>query len=425
MNQLKRVLGLPLLTFYGTGMILGAGIYSLIGKAAGQAKESLWMAFILAALAALLTAFSYAELGTMFPKAGAEYFYIKKSFPQIRWAAISVGLLMAFSGAISSATLALAFSGYLANFITLPFSLTASVLLIFLTLVNISGIKQSSLVNVVFTLIEVSGLLIIIYIGSQSSEFGQALSAKPAMGTVSAAALIVFAYFGFENIVTLAEESRNPEKDISRAIFLSMGITTILYILVSLSVLALLSPHELAQSQAALADVTQKYSPKMARTLSAIALFATANTAMIAMITSSRILYGMSNDKSLPLFFSKVSFTNKTPWVAALFILAVSLLLIPIGRVEIVAGASSFITMICFLLVNLALIYLRLTQPDLKRPYKVPFSYRKIPILPVIAGLLCLIFLFQFNAHIYSIGAAILAICVAAGFLINTQESNK
>lgn len=418
MNQLKRVLGLPLLTFYGTGMILGAGIYSLIGKAAGQAGESLWIAFILAALAALLTAFSYAELGTMFPNSGAEYFYIRKAFPRVRWAAISIGLLMAFSGAISSATLALAFSGYLANYTTLSVLFTAGSLLFMLALVNISGIKQSSLVNVVFTLIEVSGLLIFIYIGSQSSEFGQALSAKPGGGTVSAAALIVFAYFGFENIVSLAEESRKPEKHISRAIFLSMAISTILYILVSLSALALLRPQELAESQAALADATQKYSMKIAGLLSIIALFATANTAMIAMITSSRILYGMSNDKSLPLFFSKVSFINKTPWVATIFVLAVSLLLIPIGRIEIVAGVSSFLTMICFLTVNLALIYLRLTQPDLKRPFKVPFSFRKIPILPVVASVLCIIFLFQFNAQIYYIAAIIMVLCVAVAFLI-------
>lgn len=425
MNQLKRVLGLPLLTFYGTGMILGAGIYSLIGKAAGQAGDSLWISFLLAALAALLTAFSYAELGTMFPRAGAEYIYIRKTFPRARWAAISIGLLMAFSGAVTSATLALAFSGYLANFTTFPSLFSAGILLVLLTLVNVSGIKQSSLVNVIFTLIEVSGLLIFIYIGSQSPEFGRALSAQPSIETVSASAIIIFAYFGFENIVTLAEESKNPEKDISRAIFLSIGITTLLYVLVSLSALGLLSPHELAESQAALADATQKYSPKVAGILGAIALFATANTAMIGMITSSRILYGMSNDESLPIFFSKVSFKNKAPWVAALFVLAVSLLLIPIGRVEIVAGVSSFLTMICFLTVNLTLIYLRITQPGLKRPFKIFFSFRKIPIMPVIASLLCLLFLFQFNKQIYYISAIISALCLAAGFFIHARKSNN
>lgn len=424
MEKLSRVLGLPLLTFYGTGMILGAGIYTIIGKAAGVAQESLWLGFVLAAIAALFTALSYAELATMFPRAGAEYIYLKSAFPKYKWAAIASGLMMAFAGASTASTVAVAFTGYLETFISTPVLLSAGMLLILFTILNITGLKQSSWVNVIFTLIEVGGLIVFIYLGMQNPKFGEALSAKPNFSTLSSAALIIFAYFGFENTVNLIEETKKPEKNIPLAILLSLGISTALYLLVSFAALALLSPDELSQSNAALTDATkQSTHPKMAGVLSGIALFSTANTALIALVTTSRILYGMANDYSLPAMLAKVSGKRKTPWVSALVVLAVSLLLLPLGKVEVLASISSFATMISFMAINVALIYLRVHAPERERPFRIPLSIKKIPVIPVLGFILSLTFCLQFKGTVYSVGLLLFAVAIATGVWFSFKGS--
>lgn len=415
MEKLKRVLNLPLLTFYGTGMILGAGIYTIIGKAAGVAQESLWLGFILAAIAALMTALSYAELATMFPKAGAEYIYIKNAFPKYKWASIASGLMMAFAGAATASTVAVAFTGYLETFISIPTLLAAGALLIIFTLLNIVGLKESSWVNVIFTLIEVGGLILFIYLGIKNPQFGKVLSAKPNFTTLSSAALIIFAYFGFENTVNLIEETKKPERNIPLSILLSLGISTALYILVALSALALLPPEELAQSNATLTDAAKQASPKAAGILGGVALFSTANTALIALVTTSRILYGMAHDHSLPAALAKVSGKRKTPWVSALVVLTVTLLLIPLGKVEVLASVSSFATMIAFTAINLALIFLRIRKPHKRRPFRVPLSIKKIPLFPVLGALLAVIFCFQFEGTVYTVGFLLVAVAVTTG----------
>jgi basic amino acid/polyamine antiporter, APA family len=405
---LDRTLGLPMLTFYGTGMILGAGIYSIIGKAAGIAGDGLWQGFLLAAVASLLTALSYAELATMYPSAGGEYIYLRKAFVNQRWVAASVGIIVTFAGCASAATVAVAFAGYLQHFVNWPHLAVACGLLVVFTAVNIIGIKQSSWINAIFTLIEVSGLVLFIWLGWKSPDFGEALLATPRTATVASAALIVFAYLGFENIVNLAEEAKAPEKNIPRAILLSLLISTALYVLVSLAAVALMPPEQLAQTDSALMDAAMKSSASLARILGGIALFSTANTALIGLITTSRILYGISKDGSLPRILSKTLTKQKTPWVAGLVSLVVASLLLPLGKVEVLAGIASFSTMVAFIVVNVTLIILRKKQPQTKRPFKVPFSVAGVPLLPLFAVGCCSIFLFQFDWEVHLIGLLVL-----------------
>lgn len=414
---LKRTLGLTMLTFYGTGMILGAGIYSIIGQAAGLAGPGVWQGFALAAIAAFLTALSYAELATLFPKAGGEYIYLRSAFPRERWAAATTGILMTFAGCASAATVALAFSSYLQYFVSAPHFLVASSLLALFTAVNIFGIKQSSWVNAIFTIIEAAGLILFIWLGWQSPIFGEALAAAPSMRIVSSAALIIFAYFGFENIVNLIEETKEPEKTIPRAILLSLGISTCLYVLVSLAAVALMPPEQLALTESALMDAAKSSAPKFVGILGGIALFSTANTALIALITTSRIVYGISKDKSLPRIFSKTLSKKNTPWVAAIFVFIFSVLLLPIGKVETVASVSAFVTMIAFIAVNVAVIILRVKSPNLNRPFRVPLSIHKIPVIPILGIIVCFIFLSQFKLEVYMIGLAAMICSLGAYFL--------
>jgi APA family basic amino acid/polyamine antiporter len=414
---LKRSLSLTMLTLYGTGMILGAGIYSIIGQAAGKAGYGLWQGFVLAAVVALLTALSYAELATMFPKAGGEYIYLRNAFAGQRWIAATIGIVMTFAGCATAATVALAFASYLQHFIESSRFLVASGLLIFFTGINVLGIKQSSWINAVFTAIEVFGLVLFIWLGWQHADIGNALYTAPSAATVTSAALIIFAYFGFENMVNLAEETKDPGKTIPRAILLSLSISTILYIFVSLAAVALMPPAQLAQTESALTDAAMNSSRNIAGILGGIALFSTANTALIALLTTSRIIYGISKEDSLPKFLSKTLMLRKTPWVAALLALVLSVALLPLGRVETVASVAAFTTMIAFIAVNAALIALRLNQPTRERPFKVPLALKTVPIFPLLGIACCLIFLLQFGSEVYFIGIAAFA-CSAGIYLL-------
>ena len=402
-----------MLTFYGLGMILGAGVYSIIGKAAGLAGESLWLGFILAAMAAALTALSYAELATLYPKAGAEYFFLKNAFPKKQWLATTIGVLMFFAGAATATTVAMAFAGYLRHFVEFPVIMCASGILIVFSVINLIGVRVSGWFNIVFTGIEIAGLILFITLGVTSKTWTLALTTPPTWGTLSSAALIIFAYLGFENIVNLSEETKDPVRTIPKAILLSMILATTLYVLVSLVAVGLITPEELANSQAPLVDAAAKHSRWVTVTLGATALFSTANTALIALITTSRILFGIANDGALPKIFAKLSSQWKTPWVATLAAMCISLLLLTLGAIEMVASVSAFATLVTFVAVNLALIVLRFKQPKLKRTFSVPLRIGRLPILPVLAMLICTVFLFQFSlqVNLVGMGCVLLALC--------------
>ena len=214
--------------------------------------------------------------------------------------------------------------------------------------------------------------------------------------------------------MTLSEEAKNPTRDIPRAIFISVVVSSVLYILVSLAALSLVSPKQIAESSAPLMLVAQTVSSRYGNILGIVALFSTANTALISMMGASRVLFGMAKTKTLPSSVAHVLPKRKTPWFAALLILTVALALLPLGKIEIVASISALATLIAFIAVNLAMIFLRFSEPSLKRPFRVPFSIGKVPILPVLAILFSLVFMTQFNLIVYVIAGIFLA---AAGLI--------
>lgn len=405
-----------MLTFYGTGMILGAGIYSIIGKAAEKTGDTLWLGFLLAGLAAFLTALSYAELSTMFPKAGAEFVYLREAFKKHRWLGSTAGLAMAFSGAATAAAVAMAFSGYLSQFISgVSESLVAVAVLSLFTMVSVTGIRASGWFNVVSTLIEVSGLALIIYFGVTSEKFGAVLEATPHLGTLSGSAIIIFSFFGFESIANLAEEAKDPRRDLPRAIIFSVIISTLLYLLVALSASALLSAEKLALSSAPLMDVARTASASSGKILGGIALFSTANTALISLIGASRILYGMSRGQVLPKMLSQTLPKRQTPWLASLIVLLGAILFLPLGKLEIVAQVSALATMFVFFAVNVALMSLRKSAPAADRPFRVRPDIKSIPLLPALGATATLLLLTQFEMQIYAIGGTFLLLA-ATGF---------
>lgn len=409
-RKLRRKIGLFGLTASGVGMILGAGIYALIGKATGVAGNTVWMSFLLGALISSFTGLSYAELSSMIPKAAAEVSYAREAF-EGNLAPFLIGWIIIFTEVVSISTVALGFGGYFDGLFGVPTVLASLALIILLSILNFVGIEKSSKVNIVFTVIEVSGLLLIVALGIPFLGTVNYFEASQGLqGILKASTLIFFAYLGFEDIVNLAEETKNPERNIPKALILSVVITAILYVLVAVAAVSLADWQELGTSTAPLAYAASKSLGQSAfLTLSVIALFATANTVLILLIVASRMIYGIARDGSLPRSLSKLS-RRGTPWVAILIVMVLPCFFVLIGNIGFVAEITNFGTFITFALVNLSAIWLRYKKPEWKRPFKTPITISKMPLIPLLGLLSCGLMITQFRLDI-------VALCVLVIFI--------
>lgn len=421
MTELKRSLGVGTLAFYGLGTILGAGIYTVIGAAAGRAGESMWLAFALSAVIALITALSYAELATTFPRAGAEFVYLREALPRRREIAFVTGTMMVVSAAATTATVSVAFAGYLGDLVALPRWLVAPALLALVTGVAIVGIRESAWLTVVFTIIEAVGLVLVVFAAISVPEFGDALVAMPTAAILPAAALVFFSYLGFENIVNLAEEAKEPEKDLPRAIVAALVVASVLYIAVALATVALVPPAQLAGSEAPLVEATRTHAPWIARALGGIALFATANTALASILSGSRMLFGMSKARELPRAVGWVLPKRKTPWLATLLVSGLAAVLLPLRRVDVIASISSFASLVAFLAVNCAVVILRRRKPRLERPFRVPLAVGAWPILPLIGSVSIVVLATQIEPMALAYGAGLGVIALALHLVIRRR----
>jgi APA family basic amino acid/polyamine antiporter len=420
-------MGLFQLTMYGVGLILGAGIYVLIGEAAGFAGDAVWIAMILGSIVALFAGFSYAELSSVFPKAAAEYVFIKNAFKN-NFFAFLIGWLTAITSIITAATVALGFGGYFAEFVDIPIIISAMGLLVILSIVNFIGIRESAWTNTIFTIIEASGLILIIVIGftfSSPEPVNYTESPSGFTGIVLAFVLIFFAFIGFEDMANVAEEVKKPKKTLPRAIILSVIIAGILYILVSLAVVRVVNWEELSNSAAPIALVAQRGLGSEAHILlSAIALFAITNTVLITLVAGSRIFYGMAREKVFPSILEKIHFKTKTPWIAVIVIMITSIAFTFVGDIVIVANITVFAIVITFAAINLAVIVLRYTEPDIERKFKVPINIGKFPILPLFGLIISVYMAFQFEIEIVLVGVGIIGIGAVFYFLYNKRKEN-
>jgi basic amino acid/polyamine antiporter, APA family len=416
MSELKRHMGLFQLTMYGVGLILGAGIYVLIGEAAGFAGNSVWISFLLGAIAAIFAGLSYSELTALFPKAAAEYTFVKNAFKN-NFIAFIIGWLTAITSMITAATVSLGFGGYLSQFIDLPIFLSAILLIGALSLVNFIGIRQSAWMNTIFAIVTIIGLGLIIFLGMtyETTETIDYFEMPNGLtGIVLAFVLIFFAFIGFEDMANVAEEVKRPKKTLPRAIILSVIITGVIYILVSLSVVRVINWEELGQSAAPLADVANTSLGISGNiTLSVIALFATASTVLITLIAGARILYGMSKSGSLPLLLCKIHSTTHTPWIAVIGILVTGVSFSFIGDIVVVARIVVFAVVITFAMINISVILLRYVEPDLQRPFRVPGNIGKFPIPPLVGFGVTVYMAIQFELTVILTGVGI----IGAGIL--------
>ena len=384
MAELKRSLGLLEAMICGVGIILGAGIYALIGKAAGMAGNAVWISFVIAAIVAGLSGLSYAELSSIFPKAGAEYEYTRNAFG--KRIAFIVGWMIAFSGIIAATAVALGFGGYFEGMFGTPVLFAAIALVVLLSLVIAYGVKEAAWFAIVGTLFEAGGLLIVILIAVPYFGSVDYFEIPSFDGLFAAAALVFFAYIGFEEMTRMAEEVKKPEKNMPRALILAVAITTVFYILVAIAAVSVVDFNALAASNSPLADVVAvAWSNDAFFAFSIIALFATGNTVLLIMMAASRIIYGMADSGALPKAIAYVNPSRRTPWAAILVTGGLTLGFFMIGEIEKVANLTNFTVFATFVVINLALIKLRYDKREMKRPFKVPVNIGWFPVLPAIA----------------------------------------
>ncbi len=428
MSELKQHLGLFHLTMYGVGLILGAGIYVLIGEATAFAGNSVWISFLLGTIVAMFAGLSYAELTALFPKAAAEYTFVKHTFKN-NFLAFIIGWLTAITSMITAATVSLGFGGYFAQFIDLPITISAILLIGILSVVNFIGIKESAWANTIFAIITAGGLILIIFLGmtfetTESIDYFEMPNGT--IGIILAFVLIFFAFIGFEDMANVAEEVKKPRKTLPRAIILSVMITGIIYILVSLSVVRVVNWDELGQSAAPLAAVAERSLGVEGNIiLSAIALFATASTVLITLVAGSRILYGMAHNKTLPLSLGKIHSKTKTPWIAVIGISITSTAFAFIGDIVIVANITVFAVVITFAMINLSVIVLRYTKPTLERPFKVPCNIGKFPILPLFGFGVTVYMAIQFEMEVMLVGLGIISAGALFYIIFNRKLSRN
>jgi APA family basic amino acid/polyamine antiporter len=409
---LKRTLGLFQLTLSGLAIIIGAGVYVLISDAAAQAGNMLWLSLALAALMSALTGLSYCELGSMFPTAAAEYEFARQAFN--RFLAFMAGWLMLVGIIIAAATVSLGFGQYFGYFYEVDARVPALMLLVILTGVVIAGVERSIWLTAALVVLQVGGLVMVIVAGLPHAG-EQDLLQGSASGVLGGTALVFFAFIGFDEVITLAEDTKDPARTVPRALILALGISTLLYVLAGIAAVSAVGSDSLAASDRGLSLVMEEvWGSRAAEAIAFIALAATTNTTLLILTTASRLLFGFAQRGELPRVLTSVGRSTGGPHFAALVVLLAALPFVLGGRIDLAAATTDLAIYLVFILVNLSVLALRWNQPGTARPFRSPGSIGRLAITPVLA-LITVVGLVTFlDSEAWLIGGA----CVAAGIVL-------
>lgn len=359
-----------MMTLYGVGTTVGAGIYVLVGKVAGAAGLLAPVSFVLAALLAAFSALSFAELSSRFPRSAGEALYITEGLGTRRLGTV-VGLLVVLSGIISSAAISIGAAGYLNTLVTVPDVAAIIAIIILLGAIAAWGIRQAVAVAAGLTLVEVVGLALIVWVGRDAfGAIPAAVSAQPPVfniavlgGVASGVILAFFAFIGFEDMVNVAEEVRDVRRNLPRAIILTLVITTLIYLVVSLVATFSLPVAQVAASDAPLALIYTEATGRSPLPISLIGLVAVVNGALIQIIMGSRVLYGLAQQGQIFAAFATVNPYTRTPIIATVAVAGTVMAFALALPLENLARLSSLIVLAVFALVNLALVVLKMRKP--------------------------------------------------------------
>jgi amino acid transporter len=398
--SLRRVMGPWLLLLFIVGDILGTGIYALTGQVANQVGGVVWLPFVVAFIVAMVTAFSYLELVTKYPRAAGAALYTHKAFG-IHFITFIVAFAVMSSGITSASTASRAFAANMSSALNLNLAGGIGITLVglcFMALVaavNLRGVGESVKANVVLTCVELTGLLIVITVGvmaitagqgdvSRVLEFKTTGDGSAVWPVIAATTLAFFAMVGFEDSVNMAEECKNPTGIFPKVLLAGLVITGTIYVLVSISAITLVPPAELGQGETPLLKVVQAGAPNFPIWIFGfITMFAVANSALINMLMASRLVYGMSREHVLPPVLGRVHPTRRTPYVAIAFtsLLAFGLITI-VGEVPALGGTTALLLLCVFTVVNIAVLVLRNDR--------VAHEHFRTPtVLPVLGAIAC------------------------------------
>ncbi len=418
---LSRRLALFPATMVGVGVILGAGIYVLVGVAAKQAGNAAWLSFLISAVVASFTGLSYARLVRLKPKNAPEFQYLGMAFGQT--AAFLGGWLVLCATVISSAAVALGFAGYLEHIFNIPYLAGAIGLILISSVATFLGVGESAILAGILTVVEVAGLIVIIAVGVPS--FGKVdLLEMPLgiAGVFGAASIVFFAYLGFEGMANLSEEMKNPRRDLPRAMLLALGFSTIFYMLVSISAVSVLGWQSLSQSGAPLASVASKIlGAKADLLLTVIALASTANTVLLLLFASSRAMWGMACAGVLPMKLCTIGRNRRTPWLTVILVGIFAAIFTLLRSIEDVAEFTNFAILLAFIGVNASAIKIFAKQRSGGR-FKNFFKDIALPAIGCLASLWLAIEL-GLQAALFS--CLLLAVGAVIYFLMNRWSSNK
>ncbi|MBT8447510.1 MAG: amino acid permease [Gammaproteobacteria bacterium] len=365
-TALKRTLSLPQMVLYGLGTTIGAGIYALIGELGGLSGYFSPLAFLLAALMAGSTALSFAELCSRFPRAAGASLYVREGLRAERLSTI-VGLLVAAAGIVSAAALVNGFVGHLHDFVAADRTITIALITLAMGGLAAWGIAESVTIAVLVTVVEIGGLLLVIFVSrgalaelpARWPELSPGLDPANWRAVLSGALLAFYAFIGFEDMVDVAEEVRDVRRTLPLAILATLAITTMLYVVLVVAAVLTMPPPELAASGAPLAAVYALHTGRPGTLIGIIGMFAILNGALIQLIMASRVLYGLASRGQLPAVVGVVSGRTQTPLLATGLVTAAILALALAGRLAALAELTSALMLTVFALVNLALVAIK------------------------------------------------------------------
>ena len=408
----RRITG-PLLFLFILGDVLGAGIYALMGVLSGEVGGALWAPLALALVLALLTAGSYAELVTKYPKAGGAAIFAQRAFkPPI--ISFLVGFSMLAAGVTSAAGLAIAFAGeYLKTFLDVPTIPAAMIFLVLVAALNARGISESMKSNLVMTVIEVSGLVIVVVavavmLGGGGGDISRVTEfpseTAPGLAVLGGAVIAYYSFVGFETSANVAEEVRDPSRVYPRALFGALLAAGVVYILVGLASSIALPADDLSSSSGPLLAVVAATGVGIPEwVFSLIALIAVANGALLTMIMTSRVTYGMAEQGLLPSVLGRVLPNRRTPWVAIVATTILALLLTLVGDLSTLASAVVLLLLFVFISTNIAALVLRRDRVEHKH-------FRVWTFVPVLGVASCILLLTQQEPIVWAFGGGFLVL---------------
>jgi amino acid transporter len=438
---LARTMGLFALVVYGVGDMLGAGVYALIGKVAGYMGNAVWLAYLIAMVAAALTALSYASLGSRYPRAGGSAYYAHHAFAQ-PFLSYLIGFAVIASGLTSIAAQSHAFARYCYGLVHVevapgtvpPLSFTyafAIPFLIAMTLVNLWGIKQSTWLNIICTIVEVSGLAIIIAVGVRywgSVNYLEGPPKHPETGAIiggalklplvmSGAVLGFYAFIGFEDMSNVAEEVKDPQRTFPLGVVTAVAITSLIYMCVGITAVSVIPHATLATSGQPLVDVVRTAAPTFpTRVFSVIALFAITNTALLNYVMGSRLVFALARQGLVWRKLATIHPYTRTPHLAIFMLMVVLIGLLFAGGIQTLASATSSLLLFAFIVVNLSLIVVKFRAGEPRGSFDVPV------FVPVLGTIVCAALILNAEARAAKI-AFLIVVAVTLLYMI-TRPAN-